>query len=330
MINQQKGIVIIMFGKKKKEKTQILKTVKIHLEAILDAVNFLLRKHKNIADEEEQTLTDVAAIEYVAKQLQDKSKAIVGNVNQFSEQFNDIISVNEDLQDVADNIVATSINGNEKMSLLIDAISRMKDSIKEIQEVLDEFLVAFSEIRGATENIAQIASQTNLLALNANIEAARAGEAGRGFAVVADEINQLASSTKVLAGQINTTMLQVETREHKLLESFDSMNQLVDNNVESAKDTQDTISNFNSVAQNVKEKTERTVHNVLNAQTEADHIRNEIEDEMEMYEGLDETVLNLKRQLSHKSVLFEDINNILGQLSYICEEYDGKDMVVKE
>lgn len=51
---------------------------------------------------------------------------------------------------------------------------------------------------------------------------------------------------------------------------------------------------------------------------------------MEMYEGLDETVLNLKRQLSHKSVLFEDINNILGQLSYICEEYDGKDMVVKE
>lgn len=49
-------------------------------------------------------------------------------------------------------------------------------------------------------------------------------------------------------------MLQVETREHKLLESFDSMNQLVDNNVESAKDTRDTISNFNSVAQNVKEK----------------------------------------------------------------------------
>lgn len=327
---QKKGRVVIMFGKRKQEKAQVHKTEKIYLGAILDAINFLLRKHKDIADEEEQTLTDVAAIEHVAKQLQDKSEAIVGNVNQFSEQFNDIISVNEDLQGVADDIVSTSINGNEKMSLLIDAISQMKDSIQEIHEVLDEFLVAFSEIRGATENIAQIASQTNLLALNANIEAARAGEAGRGFAVVADEINQLASSTKVLAGQINTTMVQVETREHKLLESFESMNLLVDNNVESAKRTQDSIANFNSVAQNVKEKTERTVQNVLHAQAEADHICNEIEHEMEMYEGLDETVLNLKRQLSHKSVLFEDINNILGQLSYICEEYDGKDMVVKE
>lgn len=135
MINQQKGIVIIMFGKKR-ENTNT-KDREDSFGAILDTVNFLLRKHKNFAYEEEQT----------------------------------------------------------------DEISHMKGSIQEIQEVFDESLVAFSEIRGATENITKIASQTNLL-----------------------------------AGQINTTMVQVETREHKLLESFDSMNQLVDNNVESAKD----------------------------------------------------------------------------------------------
>ena len=48
---------------------------------------------------------------------------------------------------------------------------------------------------------------------------------------------------------------------------------------------------------------------------------------MDMYTGLDMTVLNLKKQLSRKSVLFEDIYNILGQLTYICEEYDKKDMI---
>lgn len=318
-----------MFGRNKKEKTEAFKTEKISLGAILDAIGFLDRKHKDINEEEEQTLKDMVDIEEVAKQLQDKSTTIMGNVNQFGEQFHDIIAVNEELRKVADTIVETSANGNDKMTFLIDEISKIKDSIQEIHSVLDEFMVAFGEIRDTTENITQIASQTNLLALNASIEAARAGDAGRGFAVVADEINTLASDTKVLVGQINSTMAKVESRENKLLESFDSMNLLVDSNVENAKDTQSAITNFNRIAYDVKEKTERTVQNVLCAQTEAENIQTEISHEKDMYAGLDETLFKLKKQLSRKSVLFEDINNVLGQLPYICEEYNGKDMVVK-
>lgn len=318
-----------MFGKNKKEKTEAFKTEEISLGAIMDAIGFLDRKHKDINGEEEQTLKDMADIEEVAKQLQDKSTTIMGNVNQFGEQFHDIIAVNEELQNVADTIVETSTNGNEKMTFLIDEISKIKDSIQDIHAVLDEFLVAFEEIRDTTESITQIASQTNLLALNASIEAARAGDAGRGFAVVADEINSLASNTKVLVGQINGTMAKVESRENKLLESFDSMNLLVDSNVECAKDTQNAITNFNKIAHDVKEKTERTVQNVFHAQKEAETIQTEISHEKSMYAGLDETLFKLKKQLSRKSVLFEDINNILGQLPYICEEYNGKDMLVK-
>lgn len=318
-----------MFGKNKKEKTEAFKTEEISLGAIMDAIGFLDRKHKDINREEEQTLKDMADIEEVAKQLQDKSTTIMGNVNQFGEQFHDIIAVNEELQNVADTIVETSTNGNEKMTFLIDEISKIKDSIQDIHAVLDEFLVAFEEIRDTTESITQIASQTNLLALNASIEAARAGDAGRGFAVVADEINSLASNTKVLVGQINGTMAKVESRENKLLESFDSMNLLVDSNVECAKDTQNAITNFNKIAHDVKEKTERTVQNVFHAQKEAETIQTEISHEKSMYAGLDETLFKLKKQLSRKSVLFEDINNILGQLPYICEEYNGKDMLVK-
>lgn len=318
-----------MFGRNKKEKAEAVKTEKICLEAIMDGIGFLDKKHKDINEEEEQTLKDMADIEEVAKQLQDKSTTIMGNVNQFGEQFHDIIAVNEELQDVADTIVETSANGNEKMTFLIDEISKIKDSIQDIHSVLDEFLAAFEEIRDTTENITQIASQTNLLALNASIEAARAGDAGRGFAVVADEINSLASNTKVLVGQINSTMAKVESRENRLLESFDSMNLLVDNNVETAKDTQSAITNFNRIAHDVKERTGRTVQNVLCAQTEAENIQTEISREKDMYASLDETLFKLKKQLSRKSVLFEDINNVLGQLPYICEEYNGKDMIVK-
>lgn len=50
---------------------------------------------------------------------------------------------------------------------------------------------------------------------------------------------------------------------------------------------------------------------------------------MDMYTSLDETLFKLKKQLSRKSVLFEDINNILEQLPYICEKYDDRDMITK-
>lgn len=318
-----------MFGKKKKKAENQIKTTKIHLRAILYAMDFLDRKQMAINEEETQSIRDVEEIEDVVSDLQHESENIMGNVSQFNEQFGQIISVNEDLQGVADKMVDTSVSGNEKMTLLIQEIGKMKESIRDIHEVLNDFISAFGAIRDTTENITSIASQTNLLALNASIEAARAGEAGRGFAVVADEINTLASSTKVLVEEINNTMKNVQAREDKLLESFEAMNELVDANVESAESTQQAIAGFNTIAQDVKDMTEKTVKNALDAQGEAGSIQREIENELESCATLEETVLNLKRQLSRKSVLFEDINNVLGQLSYICEEYDEQDMVVK-
>ena len=307
-----------MFGfksKKKENKQQQIQTTKIHLRAIMDAMDFLDRKQMAINEEETGTLKDVNEIESVVDNLQNESEKILNNVNEFNNQFQDIISVNESLEQVADTIVHTSGQGNDKMTDLIEEISHIKGSV--------------TEIRNATLDITNIASQTNLLALNASIEAARAGEAGRGFAVVADEINSLATSTKGLVEQINNVMGTVEAKENELVNSFEFMNGLVDKNIERAKDTQKSIKGFNDIAIDVKSKTERTVSSAQSAKSEAENIQQEIASEMEMYSGLNETVLNLKNQLSRKSILFEDIENVLGQLTYICAEYDGQDMVVK-
>ncbi len=318
-----------MFGKNKKKDKETLKTEQIHLDSIEDAADFLNKKQDAVNQEDAQAMRDMTAIEDVAERLQDESQMVMGNVGRFNQQFSDIIAVNQDLQNIADTIVETSEDGNQKMSMLIEEITNIKDSINEIHEVLNNFVSAFSEIRSTAESITSIASQTNLLALNANIEAARAGEAGRGFAVVADEINILASKTKDLVSGINETMSNVGDKEHRLLECFETMNQLVDKNVESAQSTQDTIQRFHLIAQDVKEKTQHTVHNVENAQAEAENIQSEMQKEEAIFTDLDNTLLNLKMQLSRKSVLFEDIKNILCQIPYVCKEYDGKDMLVK-
>lgn len=317
-----------MFGKKKNKKQETLRTTTIHLRAIMDAMDFLNRKQVAINEEETGTLKDVNEVEAVIERLQGQSDKILGNVNEFNSRFQNIITLNEGLEHVADEIVEISVHGNDRMEHLIEEISQMRESISGIQEVLGEFVTAFGAIRDATADITNIASQTNLLALNASIEAARAGEAGRGFAVVADEINTLATSTKGLVEQIDDTMKQVQEKERKLVTSFDAMNGLVDKNVETAENTQSAIQGFHHIAKDVKEKTKSTVLNAQRAQGEAEHIQREIENEMEIYAGLEENVLNLKKQLSRKCVLFEDIENVLGQLGYICEEYDEKQMLV--
>ena len=54
-----------------------------------------------------------------------------------------------------------------------------------------------------------------------------------------------------------------------------------------------------------------------------------MEAEMDICSELEKTVYNLKMQLSRKSVLFEDVKNVLGQIPYICEEYDGEEIIQK-
>lgn len=319
-----------MFHKTKKSKEKEIKTSKIHLNSILDAIKFLERKQEAITQEDVQAMRDMNAIETVVDDLQEESMSIMKNVNQFNEQFADILTVNEELQNIADRIVGTSADGNQKMSLLINEITQIKDSVKEIHEVLDNFEMAFNAIGQTAENIASIASQTNLLALNASIEAARAGDAGRGFAVVAGEINVLSTQTKELVDEINKTMSNVKNKEGKLLECFEAMNELVDNNVNSAQNTQHAIRDFSAIAQEVRDRTGKTVDHAQSAQIRAGNIQKEMEKEQDIYSDLNKTVYDLKMQLSRKSVLFEDVKNVLCQIPYICGEYEGKEFIVKE
>lgn len=294
-------------------------------EGIID-----MREHmQNLGESVSETRNAMQEVSGGTNDTADAIQKQLGQTEEIQRHIEQVGTVSKNIADSMDRTKGDIADGKRSLDTLLAQVDSSESAGKEVVTDISALEEYMKNMESIIELITNVASQTSLLALNASIEAARAGEAGRGFAVVAEEINTLATNTKELVGQINGTMENVKAKETTLVQSFDDINNQVGRNIESAKSTQEAIAGFNSIAQDVKSRTESTVRSVRSAKEETENIQKEIANEREVYISLSETVLNLKRQLSRKNILFEDIENVLGQLGYICEEYDGKEMIVK-
>ncbi len=99
--------------------------------------------------------------------------------------------------DTANDAIRTVANGRSVADEAVQAMSRVADSAKGID--------------GVIEGLDKIAFQTRVLAMNAAVEAGRAGEAGRGFAVVADLVSALAMRAEEEAGRARGQLTATQT-----------------------------------------------------------------------------------------------------------------------
>lgn len=133
---------------------------------------------------------------------------IAASTTTTAESANRAAALSSDGVSEVENTAESMLVLNEQMATANSQVLKLKDSSKEINEIVDV--------------IKSIAEQTNLLALNAAIEAARAGEQGRGFAVVADEVRTLAQRTQESTQKIEAMVVGFQSEADAVSQSIES------------------------------------------------------------------------------------------------------------
>lgn len=208
----------------------------------------------------------IASISVSCKQLSDRQKKVLDNVDIANKGADDTSATLEELaagmEEVASSVVVvneetitaeTSVRDMTKQAIegveYADKIKERAQSLdlqaqnskSEVRDIIGDIDNSItvslekgrevSKITGLTNEIMGIAHKTNLLALNASIEAARAGEAGRGFAVVADEIRQLADNSKDTAANIQEISAEVVNSVEELSQNASRLLEFVNGRV---------------------------------------------------------------------------------------------------
>ena len=210
---------------------EIMKQIKIHSSSLDESSS-------NISYQVSDSKKDVEVVSEQTTQLQEEISSFVNSISGIMDNMG---TLNEDSQSMAD-VAMSGKNYSMEMKERADHVRALADNSKAESNKIATLLRADLEtsvedsksvdaIQQLTNEILSIANQTNLLALNASIEAARAGEAGRGFAVVAEEIRNLADNSHNTANCIQEISNKVTAAVKNLAESSEKLLEFVSTDV---------------------------------------------------------------------------------------------------
>lgn len=152
-------------------------------------------------------------------------------------QMEHVISVNQQMEQSAQQVHASSQLGTEYLNSLLDKTEASAEMISELTNKVDALKASTSSVMKVLDVMKNITQQTNILSLNATIEAARAGAAGRGFMVVADEIRQLADQSKQSIAMVGEITDNIQKEMNETVQALSDASPLFQEQMSSVKET---------------------------------------------------------------------------------------------
>ncbi len=312
-----------MFLRKKKDVTEITDAVKQStptdlrkcLSPITESSRYLLSEKEKLQQDGE----DFNSISYAIDALDAQDTKVKESVDNFRKQFDGVSAVTSEFDAIVKDMHDTAATTSENIGKVRTSSGSVSTMISSVSDAVREFHENFASIMQTIDQVNGIANQTNLLALNANIEAARAGEAGRGFAVVADEVNNLAADTKNLVATIKAAMETLEANNSKLLESVEKTRKAMNQSLEYIGETEQVVGNITNVASQISDKNrdmEKAFDECRSCLLEVDGT---IDSSRRFFDNVSDSLSTMERNITKKSLIFEDMTNILEQYPDIIE-----------
>ena len=310
-----------MFGRKKVQDEEVVVekkpevSLRKKLSPIVESSAYLTAEKNKLQKEEE----DFRTIRQSFHALKEQEEVVKASVEDFSGKFEEVAAVTTHFEDIVDKMNQTAEDTREDIKRVRTSSQSVDDMISAVQTVVDEFSGNFSAIMDTVAQISGVANQTNLLALNASIEAARAGESGRGFAVVAEQVNLLSVDTKKLVATIGEAMQKLESSNRRLLDSIEETHKAMAQSLEYINDTESVVDSISNVASEISNKRTDMDKIFGECQTYLDSVGSTIEDSKRYYDDVGDSIDEMARNVTKKSLIFEDMSNILEQYPKMVE-----------
>ena len=319
-----------MFGRKKNTEVKAAPTqqkpkentaeLRKKLSPIIESSKYLANEKNKLQREEE----DFQVIRHSFEALQEQDQMIKGVVQAFQSKFDEVTDVTKNFSAIVEKIHQTAEESQGDIENVRQASISVDEMIADVGEVVNEFNENFKAIMDTVQQISGIANQTNLLALNASIEAARAGETGRGFAVVAEQVNLLSVDTKNLVESIGDSMEKLETNNKHLMESLEETRKAMAESLEHINQTEEVVTSIREVAKEIDDQSADMDKAFEECSQHLDSVNDTIDTSKAFYEDVESNIEAMARNITQKSLIFEDISNILDQypavVDRICKE----------
>lgn len=312
----------MLFGKNGRQKP-VRASEETSLYPIVHVANSLTAYQKDLVQKEVASLSELSLVgtsfSGVLKETEQFQSKLQGlgqsfsNINQTAEQFvqvrGEIAQTVSEAQSQIEQLGTTSAEVGKSYAAMAETFAQLQSAIREIQQFMGK--------------IVSIADQTNILAINASIEAARAGEAGKGFAVVAAQVKQLAEEIKMLSGEVNTGVNDVENRAGQLNSSILASQATLSQGTDIVAQTSNSFHKITDAAEGaVSVQTE--ISAVIEAsQRELSEIRQFFEQIEDQYQEVIKHIDRASQLGTTKSAMFEDMDNMIAQIPPLVRDFEG-------
>ncbi len=231
--NENVNILAGAFNSIKSNLLTFVETTKGNVTTLSDAINVLSKSVEANQAGNEQIAEGVSTVAVKTAEQLDLVKRNLSIIESNNSQIQEIDQSLTRIKTLLDETVEISKRGISNVGEYEQDMDAIAYELTESNNILTRFNDEIKRISEVGAFIIGISERLKMLALNASIEAARAGQSGKGFAVVAEEMNEMSGKTK---------------------EGMVTINQILDEVIQSSQQVNDSIQNCENTFNLSKEK----------------------------------------------------------------------------